>query len=42
VSLSDTDAHLGADVYMTLISGTWTVSASLDYQISYVMDGNGE
>lgn len=42
VSLSDTDAHLGADVYMTLISGTWTVSCSLDFQIAYVMDGNGE
>lgn len=42
VSLSDTDAYLGADVYMTLISGTWTVSCSLDFQIAYVMDGNGE
>lgn len=42
VSLSDTDAYLGADVYMTLISGTWTVSCSMDFQIGYVMDGNGE
>jgi hypothetical protein len=41
VSLSDTDAHLGADVYATLISGTWTVSVSFDFQVAWVMKGNG-
>lgn len=40
VSLSDTDAHLGADVYLTLISGTWSTTVSFDFLIGYVMDGN--
>lgn len=37
VSLSDTDAQAGADVYMTLISGTWSTTVSFDYQIGYIM-----
>lgn len=41
VSLSDTDAHLGADVYATLVSGTWTVSVSFDFQIGWTMPGAG-
>lgn len=41
VSLSDTDAQAGADVYATVVSGTWTVSVSFDFQIGWVMKGNG-
>lgn len=41
VSLSDTDAQAGADIYMTLISGTWTISVSIDYMIAWVPDGMG-
>lgn len=41
VSLSDTDAHAGADVYMTVVSGTWTISISFDFQLAYVMSGAG-
>ena len=39
VSRSDTDASSGINVYATLISGTWTVSASFDYTIEYFHDG---
>ena len=39
VSRSDTDANQGVTVYATLISGTWTVSASFDYVIEYFHDG---
>lgn len=41
VSLSDTDAQVGADVYITLISGTWTITVTIDYQIAWVPDGAG-
>lgn len=37
VSLSDTDAHLGADVYLTVVSGTWSTTVSFDFLIGYVM-----
>lgn len=39
VSRSDTDANQGINVYMTLISGTWTTSVSFDYTIEYFHDG---
>ena len=39
VSRSDTDASQGINVYMTLISGTWTTSVSFDYSIEYFHDG---
>lgn len=38
VSLSDTDAQAGCDVYMTVISGTWSTTVSFDYQIGFIMD----
>lgn len=41
VSLSDTDAHLGADVYATIVSGTWSVSVSFDFQVGWTMPGAG-
>lgn len=39
VSMSDTDAQLGATVYMTISSGTWTTSTSWDFMFEYVRAG---
>jgi len=41
VSLSDTDAQVGADVYLTVVSGTWTITVTVDYMIAWVPDGLG-
>jgi hypothetical protein len=41
VSISDTDAQAGADVYMTLSVGSWTTSVSFDFMFAYVMPGQG-
>lgn len=39
ISISDTDALGGATVYMTLSTGSWTTSISLDFLFSYVRRG---
>lgn len=39
VSISDTDAQGGATVYMTISTGSWTTSISLDFMFEYVRRG---
>lgn len=39
VSLSDTDAQAGCDIYMTVSSGSWTTSVSFDFGFAYVAKG---
>ncbi len=42
VSISDTDAQAGADVYMTVSSGSWTTTVSMGYGFWYYGPGVGQ
>ena len=39
VSRSDTDAQSGATIYMTISSGTWTTTATLEFMVEYQHPG---